>query len=212
MINYEDLDIRMIENDILLEWNRSHADYKVLRHLLEWRKHMLNKQALAHQAELMPYIIEFNDALTNALRDMYDHAQRLYEYAAKEEPNIVLDARCYLGGEYPKAHPYQAEDREDLWDILCDYDCNPLYEISGVSLTWVHYRSTIKEGSFESLIGIDCPPPNWNEGLDPELTKDLHLTSAFHNLFDNTNFALTDFIFVREFYKEIKLEVYQTIK
>ena len=39
--------------------------------------------------------------------------------------------------------------------------------------------------TFDSFIGMDCPPPNWNEGLDPELTKDLHLISQFHNLFQH---------------------------
>ena len=41
--------------------------------------------------------------------------------------------------------------------------------------------------------------PNWNEHFDPELTKDLHLIMAFHELFEDMNFALTDFIYVREF-------------
>ena len=48
-------------------------------------------------------------------------------------------------------------------------------------------------------IGMDCKPDNWNERLDQKLTKDLHLINAFHNLLDHTNFALTDFIFCREF-------------
>lgn len=61
--------------------------------------------------------------------------------------------------------------------------------------------------SFESLIGMDCPPPNWNEGLDRELTKDLHLTSAFHHLFDHTKFAITDFIYVRAFETEVNIEI-----
>ncbi len=54
---------------------------------------------------------------------------------------------------------------------------------------------------------MDCLPPNWNEGLDGELTKDLHLINAFHNLFGHTNFALTDFIFVREFNIEINIHI-----
>lgn len=61
--------------------------------------------------------------------------------------------------------------------------------------------------SFESFIGMNCTPPNWNEGLDRELTKDLQLINAFHNLFDHTNFALTDFIYVRKFNTEIKIEI-----
>ena len=38
------------------------------------------------------------------------------------------------------------------------------------------------------------------------MTKDLHLIDAFHNLFDHTDFAITDFIYCREFYYEIKFE------
>ena len=48
---------------------------------------------------------------------------------------------------------------------------------------------------------------NWNEGLDRELTKDLHLTSAFHNLYEHMEFAITDFIYVREFETEINIEI-----
>jgi hypothetical protein len=43
-------------------------------------------------------------------------------------------------------------------------------------------------------------------GLDQELTKDLHLIDAFHNLFDHTDFAITDFIYCRDFFYEIKVE------
>ena len=34
-----------------------------------------------------------------------------------------------------------------------------------------------------------------------------HLHSAFHNLFDHMNFAITDFIYVRKFETEINIEV-----
>jgi hypothetical protein len=63
--------------------------------------------------------------------------------------------------------------------------------------------------SFESFIGMDDGYNNWNEGLDRELTKDLHLTSAFHNLFEHMEFAITDFIYVREFETEINIEIHK---
>ena len=44
-------------------------------------------------------------------------------------------------------------------------------------------------------------------GLDQELTKDLHLIDAFHNLFDHTECAITDFIYCRDYYYEIKVEI-----
>ena len=64
--------------------------------------------------------------------------------------------------------------------------------------------------SFDEFIGMKSGLPNWNERLDQELTKDLHLINAFHNLFDHTNFALTDIIFVREFVEEITIKIEET--
>lgn len=88
---------------------------------------------------------------------------------------------------------------------IYDSGWNPLYD-DGVTLPTLTLPSDIDE-SFDSFIGMDCPPPNWNEGLDQELTKDLHLISAFHNLFDHMNFAITDFIYVRKFETEINIEI-----
>ena len=77
---------------------------------------------------------------------------------------------------------------------------------TGVTYSLILSEDCLDE-SFDTFIGMDCPPPNWNEGLDPELTKDLHLINAFHNLFDHTNFALTDFIYVRKFNTRIRIEI-----
>ena len=65
--------------------------------------------------------------------------------------------------------------------------------------------------TYDDLTGMNCPPPNWNEGLDQELTKDLHLNMAFHGLFDNSLFALTDFIFCRDFYAEFNIELQEDL-
>ena len=88
---------------------------------------------------------------------------------------------------------------------ICDGNLNPLYAdgISVLTLTFPRDEGC----TFDSFIGMDCPPPNWNEGLDPELTKDLHLISQFHNLFQHMLFAITDFIYVRKFKTEIKVEI-----
>ena len=99
----------------------------------------------------------------------------------------------------------QNNSRQDLWDALRDSGYNPLYE-DGVSLSTLTLPNDLYE-SFDDFIGMTCPPPNWNEGLDQDLTKELHLISPFHHLFDHTNFALTDFIFVRDFRTEINVEI-----
>jgi hypothetical protein len=179
--------------------------------LLPKRKELINEIVLEHQEEIITDIIAFNDTLTKALREMYDRAHHIWDSIKEHNEwggTIELTAKCFLSREYPKSHPVQVADRQDLWDALCDSDWNPIYN-SGVkhTLDFPRYENM----TFESFIGMDCPPPNWNEGLDLELTKDLHLTSAFHNLFDHMEFAITDFIYIREFETEINIDISKNI-
>lgn len=212
MIELQDYEIRCIEEEILNVFNDNWSKYPECDCLLTVRKDIINKRALAHQEEILPDIIAFNDALREALREMYDRAHLIWN-SIKENKTfgdyMELTAKCYLGYDYPASHPIQGDDRDDLWCAICDSGWNPLYE-DGVTLPTLTFPSNVDE-SFDYLTGLDCPPPNWNEGLDQELTKDLHLIQPFHHLFDHMNFAITDFIYVRQFETEINIEIEKSL-
>ena len=186
-----DYSVKEIEREIIQEYNNTRcydSDYGVL---LSLRKNIINKEMLAHQKELLPDIIAFNDALYEALHDMYNRAHRIWDKMIEnidegDGEEMELTAKCYLDYNYPKLHPIQGEDGASVLTLTFPRD---------------------EDESFDSFIGMDCPPPNWNEGLDPELTKDLHLISQFHKLFQHMNFALTDFIYVRKLKTEINIEI-----
>ena len=205
-----DYSVKEIEREIIQGYNNTRcydSDYGVLMSL---RKNIINKEMLAHQKELLPNIIAFNDALREALREMYDRAHRIWDKMIEnidetDGEEMELTAKCYFDADYPALHPIQGGDRQELWYALCDEDLNPIYADGASVLTLTFPRD--EDESFDSFIGMDCPPPNWNEGLDPELTKDLHLISQFHKLFQHMNFALTDFIYVRKFKTEINIEI-----
>ena len=197
MVDIHDYDIQCIEQEILWKYEDTRYEYSDFDCLLSLRQDMINKRALAHQEEILQDIIAFNDALTEALREMNERARRIWESIKNnevfgKEPEVM--AKCFLCSDYPILHPIQGKDRQDLWNALCDSDWNCLYD-DGVTLPTLTFPRDINS-SFDHFIGMDCPPPNWNEGLDQELTKDLHLTSAFHHLFQHTKFAITDFIYV----------------
>lgn len=208
MVEIHDYDIRLIEEEIMMKYDRSPRDYPDCDCLLSLRKDMINRRVLARQEDILPDIIAFNDALREALKEMYDRAHHIWDSIKADESfgdDMELEAMCFLSYEYPALHPVQGEDRDELWAAICDSGWNPLYD-KGVTLPTLTLPRDLNE-SFDTFTGMDCPPPNWNEGLDRELTKDLHLISAFHNLFDHTNFAITDFIYVRKFETEIKIEI-----
>ena len=199
--------IKEIEEDIIISFSQNTFDYDKDKCLLSLRSNIINKMVLSHQEDIIDAIREFNDSLREALREMYDRAHRIYADVSRHQDygdEVELTACLYLDNKYPKRHPVQGNDRQDLWDALCDGGWNVLYDEGITQLT---IPNNAYGDSFESFTGMDCPPPNWNEGLDQELTKDMNLLMQFHHLFDHTEFAITDFIYVREFYSEIKINI-----
>ncbi len=201
-------DIQRIEFEIITDYN--YEDYLAqgcskLKSLLDIRKEFIEDKVLKYQEELLPEIIEFNEALRLALLRMYNKAHDTWtnfqQVVCNPDDEVELCAKCYLGREYPTRHPLQGEERQDLWNALCDTDLNPLYA-KGVSAQILILPSDDTE-AFESFIGLNCG--NWNERLDRELTKELHLISQFHHLYDHTYWAITDFIYVRDFEIDINI-------
>ena len=151
MIELQDYDIQLIEREIYLKYDLTPCDYADCDCLLSLRKAMINERVL---------------------REMYDRAHLVWN-SMKDNKSfgdyMEQTAKCYLGYDYPALHPLQDEDREVLWLAICDSGWNPIYE-DGVTLPTLTFPSGL-DISFDSFIGMECPPPNWNEGLDPELTS-----------------------------------------
>ena len=205
-----DFSVEAIEREIIYRYKSTRCYETNYDYLLSFRRSIINKKVLAHQKDILPDIVAFNDALREALREMYDRAHRVWNKVIQnidetDGEEIELTAKCYFDYTYPELHPIQGEDCQDLWDALCDGDLNPMYA-DGISVLTLTFPRD-EDYTFESFIGMDCPPPNWNEGLDPELTKDLHLINQFHTLFQHTNFALTDILYVRKFKFEVNIEL-----
>ena len=116
MVHLHDYDIELIEREILWKYNDNRRDYSDCDCLLSLRKSMINKRVLAHQEKILPDIIAFNDALRDALKDMYDRAYSIWD-SIKENAwdDMEVTAKCFLSYDYPELHPLQGEEREELW-------------------------------------------------------------------------------------------------
>lgn len=91
MIDINDYDIQCIEHEILWKYDKSPCDYPDCDCLLSLRKDMINERVLANQEEILPDIIAFNDAMTDALRELYDRAHRIW--------NSIKDNEDFKGAE-----------------------------------------------------------------------------------------------------------------
>ena len=226
--------IKALEDEIIFTTDMRDSRHRDINanNLLKVRKKLINNFALQHQKELLPAIVNFNDKLTAALHKLYSEAETAYNFMTKiyKDNNIQIEGNCYFNGGYPKSHPLQNNTREEFWKALTDGENNPLYEEGAADLLFKYYGAPENATKLASSSDLEnwetCEPPsafikqtlkefffldtnedNWNEGLDEKLTKDLHLIYPFHNLFEHSNFALTDFIYCRDFAFNIRCDI-----
>ena len=212
--------IKNIEIEILStqhEVERRHFNYEageeVVKCLLGTRKHLLNKMFVMDE-ESKQLLSDFNEALKAQMIEMRKraialsvaiHESKLYT----EYSNIRLRGKCFLGYNYSKIHPVQTMRAKKMWAVLNGSltDYMPLY-MDGVNnfvLDYVAGREN-EIPSENQLLYLDEKIDNWNDELDQEMTKDMHLIHPFHNLYSHMDFSIFDLLWVRDFNIGISLE------
>lgn len=214
-------EIKILEVEILdtqhdLDRNRycANAGVEFIKKALMMRKQLLDRKFVMDEF-YKKLLEEFNEALKVQMLKMRLETIKTYNsaVAAGLEGDVEAVGKCFLGYKYPDRHPVQTARARKMWDILNGSIDNyvPLYE-DGVNC---HGFRCSKEHieSENQLLYLNEQEDNWNEGFDRELTKDMHLLYAVHNLFDHTSFSVFDFLWVRDFDIEITLNTeYRTYK
>ena len=176
----------------------------VVQHLLEVRKSILN-QLFVLTPEYKQLLSDFNQALIMAQLKM--RSQLLATRQAMQQTDLCeveFVGKVFMSYKYPKTHPVQNMRAKKMWGVLSgSYDNYiPLYE-DGVNM--LHLWKDEEAPSEDELIylGETC---NWNEGLDRDKTEDMNLCYAFHALYEECEFSIFDFLWVRDFCIEVSCE------
>ncbi|MBR8760409.1 hypothetical protein IX327_001827 [Porphyromonas levii] len=181
-----------------------------IRQLLNIRKYFLEEDFQLNEVSRQ-LLVEFNSALKTQLEEMWKQTIALGEKAVYRSPFPDTEAigKCFLGYNYSRIHPVQTVRAKKMWDILngCLATFEPLYD-DGVT----HCVRVCSSGdgleyhSCNQVLYLGEEVYNWNEGLDEEYTKDLHLIYAFHNLWEHMHFSIFDLLWVRDFSVELFVE------
>ena len=91
--------LKALEDQIIMSfegcWSKDH-DYTDERSLIQVRQNIINHRVLQHQDLLLPDIIAFNDAMSEALREMFDKAHAVYEANKGFGEDVEVEACCYI--------------------------------------------------------------------------------------------------------------------
>ena len=213
--------VRSVEEQILSIYHKTERNHrysdenkKIIRSLLELRKQILNSMFVLDEKNKQ-LLAEFNEAMKEQLIEMRKRAIDLFvNNVYKPEINGHLDVigKCFMGYEYSKIHPVQSMRAKKMWAVLNGSLNDYIYlYIGGVNSFYISSDDPeiVSENEFLYIHDLD----NWNDGLDPELTSDMQLTYAFHNLFHIMEFSIFDLLWVRNFNIELHLEYdYHTYK
>ena len=123
--------------------------------------------------------------------------QYIYDFAVESGLPIVV---------------YSGIPKKEIQNSVID-DFMPLYDDGACSFEIETWGNPIHIQSENEMLYLQEEPDNWNEGLDRELTKDMHLIHAFHNLYEHMDFSIFDLPWVRDFNVELHAEIdYHTYK
>lgn len=210
---FNTIEIRRIEIEILLtieendrRWCSNNAYVETVKHLLSVRKHVLNSKFVM-DANYKSLLSDFNEALIAQATEMRKRVidQHNASINCGIECDIETTGKCFLGYKYSSIHPVQTMRAKKIWNILNgSYDeFMPLYYNGACSFSISNYE---KPESINQMLYLDDCLDNWNEMLDKEMTKDMHLVYPFHTLFTDMDFSIYDLLWVRDFNIEITTE------
>jgi hypothetical protein len=211
--------IRLLEDDLIRLYDHPHkgADEHVIKHLLEQRHRRL-RTLQVYDDDIKSMLIGFNDRLRSAASTLYNRVKTISEdYRLRENDfgEYEVEGKMFLGFAYPQQHPIQDDKARTIWEILTQGGYYPLLYESGC--TWslcVNEQHPITEcyDSLEDWLGFSSGIDNWNEGLDSEWSKDMHLIYPFHNLYEHLGFSLYDLIYVDTFNIEVNVKFEDDIR
>lgn len=206
---FQDPRIIMLEKEIARR--NEHCQYTdeekhVMKYLLKERCNVL-WHLNVYNDETKRLLVDFNDALRKACAELYRRTKAVYQeclHRMDGTGTFEVEGKVFLDYEYPEQHPVQTDRAKQVWDALtCGGYCT-LYDDNS---TWgLRFSKEEQPETLEEWLGIEDPNDNWNEGLDREWSKGLHLIQPFHDLYNFCYFSLYDLIYVREFNLEVHVE------
>ena len=78
MIDLQAPEIVSVEKRILLKYEQDMFGHRHFDEWLKYRRRTINEIVLRHQEDILQDIIDFDNALREALRDLYDRAHSIW--------------------------------------------------------------------------------------------------------------------------------------
>ena len=162
----------------------------------------------ADKEAIKQLLCDFNKALSEQLLQMRLAVISAYN-AVKQttaDHDVTAIGKCFMAYQFSPLHPKQSKYDKEIWNILSGAydDFVPFYQDGVISSGWQY--SGGEPESENNMLYLSEKTDNWNEGLSPELTSDMHLIYPFHNLYEHTCFSIFDLLWVRDFNVEISVE------
>ena len=217
---FEDSRIVMLEEEIARRSEQcryTDEEKHVMKHLLEERCNVL-WHLNVYDDDTKQLLVDFNNALRKACTELHRRTMFTYrEYLHRGDflGDFEVEGKIYLCHGYPAFHIVQTETAKQVWDALTQGGFCALYDDGcawPLRFSMEYPPKCSGHESLEAWLGMEDENDNWNDGLDREWSKDLHLIQPFHNLYDHCYFSLYDLIYVREFNLEVHVEFDDNVK
>lgn len=167
--------------------------------LLAMRKRLLDEEVLNHIDKYIDSICEFDKALTDAFRELYLKSEKMKKEFADflGHDNFKLLNKLFLGDACTMQNA--TDHQRQFWrHISCEYLLDSKYFSNGICCAEEHYHCSHKSTCFEETDRY------YFDKMDEFLNKPL--STSFYFMYEESHFALLDFIYCREFKSEMNIQ------
>ena len=164
------------------------------------RKYVLDS-AFEYNEGNTKLMLHFVESMNKAIIDLYKKSWAVYEMTCKANKDAKVVIKGIAMPTYSNAHPKDIEEEEIVFDLLVERTFNPAIDLQhAIYLTADNGQEEMyNEQGILALEPLYCSKEDWLNGVQ--------VPGLMNYWLEQTNYALYDILWVREYTFEIDIDV-----
>lgn len=166
-----------------------------------WHRKFMLDSAFVFDEEHARLMKEASDSMSKAIIELYKMCWTVYTAACEANKGTRVTVEGLAMPTYSNNHPFDIEEEEIVVDTLCERCYNPAIDLKhAVYLTADNgHQEKFDEQRILAMEPLYCSKEDWLKGLQ--------VPRLFNYWLEQTNYALYDLLWIREYTFEIDIDI-----
>jgi hypothetical protein len=166
-----------------------------------WHRKFMLDSAFVFDEEHARLMKEASDSMSKAIIELYKMCWTVYTAACEANKGTRVTVEGIAMPTYSNNHPFDIEEEEIVVDTLCERCYNPAIDLKHAVYLTADYghQEKFDEQRILAMEPLYCSKEDWLKGLQ--------VPRLFNYWLEQTNYALYDLLWIREYTFEIDIDI-----